>query len=167
LKVSDLISDAVEMSLREVVMRVENTRMIARPIEEVFAFLAEPENNELWMSVVIGTKRTATGPVSIGETYQHSVKFLGRTFDVTFEVIELEPPRRFCVRNVSGPIEFHGCYILEAIASQTRFTHTLEGEVGHFFHFGQSLVERTAQRQYAADLATLNDVLAATVVSRK
>jgi hypothetical protein len=66
LKVSDLISDAVEMSLREVVMRVENTRMIARPIEEVFAFLAEPENNELWMSVVIGTKRTATGPVSIG-----------------------------------------------------------------------------------------------------
>lgn len=140
-------------------MRVENTRMIARPIEEVFAFLALPENNELWMSVVTGTKRAATGPVSMGETYQHSVKFLGRTFDVTFEVIELEPPTRFCVRNVSGPIEFHGCYALESIDSQTRFTHTLEGDVGHFFRFGQALVERTAQRQYAADLATLDDVL--------
>lgn len=147
-------------------MRVENTRMIARPIEEVFAFLALPENNELWMSVVIGTTRAATGPVTLGETYQHSVKFLGRTFDVTFEVIELEPPRRFCVRNVSGPIEFHGCYTLESVGNQTRFTHTLEGDAGHFFRFGQSLVERTAQRQYAADLATLDDVLAATVVSR-
>jgi carbon monoxide dehydrogenase subunit G len=140
-------------------MRVENSRIIARPIEDVFAFLALPENNPLWMSVVTATKRTACGPVSMGETYQHTVSFLGRTFDVTFEVIELEPPRRFCVRNVSGPIEFHGCYTLESIGGQTRFTHTLEGEVGHFFRFGQSLVERTAQRQYAADLATLDDVL--------
>lgn len=147
-------------------MRVENTQMIARPIENVFAFLALPENNELWMSVVIGTTRAATGPVTLGETYQHSVKFLGRTVDITFEVIELEPPTRFCVRNVSGPIEFHGCYTLESVDGQTRFTHTLEGNPGRFFSFGQAVVERAAQRQYAADLETLNDVLAAIAMNQ-
>jgi uncharacterized protein YndB with AHSA1/START domain len=156
----------MRVSQREDTMRVENTQMIARPIENVFAFLAQPENNELWMSVVTATKRCVTGPVTIGETFQHSVKFLGRTVDITFEVIELEPPTRFCVRNVLGPIEFHGCYTLESIDGQTRFTHTLEGDPGNFFKFGQSVVERVVQRQYAADLATLNDVLDAIAMNQ-
>ncbi len=147
-------------------MRFENTRMINRPIEEVYEFLANPENNPEWMSVVIDTKRTATGPVTTGETFQHTVKFLGRTFDVTFEVVELDPPARYCVRNVGGPVGFLGTYILEPVNGHTRFTHILEGETGNLFRFGESVIERAAKRIYAADLATLNDVLEEAVPAR-
>jgi carbon monoxide dehydrogenase subunit G len=140
-------------------MRIENTRMINRPIEDVFAFLADPHNNPEWMSGVIDINRSGTGPVKLGDTFQHTVKFLGRSATLTFQVIELEPPRRYCVRNLGGPIEFHGCYTLESRHGQTQFTHTLEGDPGNLFRFGGAVVERAVKRIYAADLATLNDVL--------
>ncbi len=147
-------------------MRVQNIRMINRPIEDVYEFLANPENNPEWMSVVIGTKRIATGPVTTGETFQHTVKFLGKTFDVTFEVVEIDPPKRYCVRNVGGPVTFFGTYELEPVNGHTRFTHTLEGDTGNLFRFGGSMVERTMKRVYAADLATLDDVLEESVAVR-
>jgi carbon monoxide dehydrogenase subunit G len=147
-------------------MRIENTRMINRPIEEVFEFLAIPENNPEWMSAVIDIERSTTGSVTLGDTFQHTVKFLGRSFHLTFEVIELEPPRRYCVRNVGGPIEFHGCYTLEPRNGQTQFTHTLEGDPGNLFRFGGAVVQRAVKRIYAADLATLNDVLEESVSVR-
>jgi carbon monoxide dehydrogenase subunit G len=142
-------------------MRAENSVLIARPIEDVFGFLAVPQNNEQWMSAVVATKRTATEPVTLGETFQHTVKFLGRTFDVTFEVIELDSPTRYSVRNNDGPIEFRGSYQLEQSDDKTRFTFVLEGDPGNFFRFGMGMVERTARRQFATDLATLNEVLTA------
>jgi carbon monoxide dehydrogenase subunit G len=140
-------------------MRVEHTKMINRPVEDVFAFLIVPENVEQWMAAVTSTTRSGIGPVTHGETFQQAVKFLGRTFDVTFEVTELEPPRRWCVRNVGGPVELHGCFTLEPVDGQTRLVHTIEGEPGNLFRFADSIVERTARRQFDTDLATLEDVL--------
>src|SRR5690606_17077299 len=121
------------LSERSGVMLSENTLIINRPVEDVFQFLITPEHNELWMSMIINTIRDETGPVSLGSTWQHQAKFMGRQIDLNFEVTELEPNRRVCVRNVAGPISFHGCYRLKAANGGTQFTHTLEGDPGSFF----------------------------------
>ena len=144
-------------------MRGENSVIINRPAEDVFQFLSVPQNNELWMSMVVGTIRDAQGPVNVGATWKHQVKFLSRLFETAFEVVEFEPNYRYCVRNGAGPFSFYGCFTLEPVDGGTRFTHSIEGEPGNFFRFTDAIVERAARRQFSADHTTLKELLEARV----
>jgi uncharacterized protein YndB with AHSA1/START domain len=51
----------------------ENTVMIARPIEDVFGFLADLENIPNWNYAIVETRKVSKGPVGVGTTY-HQVR---------------------------------------------------------------------------------------------
>ena len=140
---------------------VEHSVTIERPIEEVFAFAADPNNNPLWQSTTLETPPVSE--VDVGTTFNNVSKFLGHRIETTLEIVESDPPRRQCVRVVSGPIPASGCYVFEPAGGDgsTRFTYTLEAEVGGFFRLAEPLVGRAMRRQTEADMATLKDVLEA------
>ncbi len=70
-------------------MRVENSIMINRPIEEVFEYVSTPENDPTWVPVSLRHQRILPGPMRVGMTTQEDLKFLGRTSrDTSWEVIE-------------------------------------------------------------------------------
>ena len=144
-------------------IREEHNVVIERPIEEVFAFVTDPNNDSLWQSRTLETEQTSEGAVDVGTTWRNISKFLGRRIDTTMEVTENEPPRRQCVRVTSGPIPGEGCYLFEPAedGGSTRFTQNLEAEVGGFFRLAEPLVARAIRRQFEADMATLKDVLEA------
>ena|SRR5215210_1018275 len=142
--------------------REEHSVVIDRPIEEVFAYLTDANNDSLWQASTLETEQTSEGPVGVGTIYRSVSKFLGRTIETTLEVTEHEPPRKQCIRATSGPIPAAGCYLLEpADGGSTRFTQTLEAEVGGFFRLAEPLVARAFRRQMQADMATLKDLLEA------
>ena len=142
-------------------IREELSVVIDRPIEEVFAFATEPENEPLWQSTSLETEQTSGGPVGVGTTFRNTSKFLGRRIDSTYEVTGNEPPRRRCVRVTSGPIPGSGCYLFEPAEGGTRFTQRFEAEIGGFFRLAEPLVGRAIRRQMEADMATLKDLLEA------
>src|SRR5215207_3985490 len=140
----------------------EHSVVIDRPIEEVFAFVTDPNNDPLWQSTSLETEQTSEGAVDVGATFRNTSKLLGRRIESTMEVTENEPPRRQYVRITSGPIPGEGCYLFEpADGGSTRFTQTFEAEVGGFFRLAEPLVERAISRQTEADMATLKDLLEA------
>jgi uncharacterized protein YndB with AHSA1/START domain len=142
-------------------IREELSVVIDRPIEEVFAFATEPENEPLWQSTSLETEQTSGGPVGVGTTFRNTSKFLGRRIDSTYEVTENESPRRQCVRATSGPIPGSGCYLFEPAEGGTRFTQRFEAEIGGFFKLAEPLVGRAIRRQMDVDMATLKDLLEA------
>ena len=142
-------------------IREELSVVIDRPIEEVFGFATEPENEPLWQSTSLETEQTSVGSVGVGTTFRNTSKFLGRRIDSTYEVTENEPPRRQCLRITSGPIPGSGCYLFEPAEGGTRFTQTFEAEIGGFFKLAEPLVGRAIRRQMDADMATLKDLLEA------
>ena len=142
-------------------IREELSVVIDRPMEEVFAFATEPENEPLWQSTSLETEQTSGGPVGVGTTFRNTSKFLGRRIDSTYEVTENEPPRRQCVRATSGPIPGSGCYLFEPAEGGTRFTQRFEAEIGGFFRLAEPLVGRAIRRQMDVDMATLKDLLEA------
>ena len=143
-------------------IRHEHTIVIERPIEEVFAFATDPENEPLWQSTSLETEQTSGGPVGVGTTFRNTSKFLGRRIESTYEVTENDPPHRQCMRITSGPIPGSGCYALEPTEDgSTRFTQTFEAEAGGFFRLAEPLVGRAIRRQIEADMATLKDLLEA------
>ena len=74
--------------------RVQNSIHIARPVAEVFAYVADPANSPKWNSTVLASSASET-PVDVGTTIRSRVRFLGRTSDLDATVREFQPNTRF------------------------------------------------------------------------
>lgn len=70
------------------------TVVIDRPIEEVFAFLADGENDKKFSARVIEISKTTDGPPGAGTVYASTVKDAGVKTKREFELTEFEPPVR-------------------------------------------------------------------------
>jgi uncharacterized membrane protein len=134
-------------------IKVEETVEIDRPADEVFAYVANPENLPTWTGVVLEVRKDG------GDRFTLVQKFLGRRFETPCEVTASEPNRQYVYRSTGGPIPYTFSYTLEPSGAGTRLTHTGEGEPGSFFSLVGPLFERAAKRQFRHDLETLKDLL--------
>jgi hypothetical protein len=74
--------------------RFETTVEIDRPIEEVFAFLADGTNDPKFSPRVLEIAKTTKGPPGVGTVYASTVKDAGMKTKREFEFTEFEPPTR-------------------------------------------------------------------------
>jgi carbon monoxide dehydrogenase subunit G len=111
--------------------RFEGTAVIDRPIEAVFVFLADGENDPTFSPRVIEIAKTTDGPPGVGTVYASTVKDAGMKTKREFEITEFEPPRRIRWREVSENLVTapEGGYDLEPMGDATRLTihNVLEG----------------------------------------
>ena len=143
-------------------MRIEESVEINLPPEEVFDYVADPENLPGWSSLVLEVQKETQGELREGDRYTSVAKFLGRTFETPLEVTAQEPPRRQSARSIGGPFLQEYTYILEeAAGGGTRLTLVAEGEPGGFFRLVGPLLEVAGRRQFKTDLANLKDLLEA------
>ena len=74
--------------------RFEATTVIDRPIEEVFAFLADGGNDPKFSPRVQEITKSTDGPTGVGTVYASTVKDAGMTTKREFEITELQAPTR-------------------------------------------------------------------------
>ena len=101
-------------------MRFEHSIDIHRPVEEVFAFLTDPDKLPTWQTTTVEVRRTADGPLSAGERFGEVHAALGRRLESTVEVAEYEPPRAFAIRMIDGAVPLDGRWTLERANGGTR-----------------------------------------------
>jgi uncharacterized protein YndB with AHSA1/START domain len=136
----------------------ENTVMIARPIEDVFAFLADFENIPKWNYAIVETRKVSQGAVGVGTIYQQ-VRSVPSRSEESFEVTAYDPPRHLEIRGQLGPFPSRLSYALDAIAEGTRVTNSVELELrGPGRLLGRVAVPRVRDA-VAANLRKLKEVL--------
>ena len=140
-------------------VKVEGSVVINRPIEEVFAFLNNPDNTSQWRGSVLESKQTSEGPPGVGTTGQGVSQFLGRRSESTWEITEYELNRKVTSKSTSGPVPYELSATFESVDEGTRVTLVGEFEVGGFFKLAEPIVARMAQRQAEADFANLKDLV--------
>jgi uncharacterized protein YndB with AHSA1/START domain len=142
-------------------VRFEQSVVINRPSEQVFDFLANPENDPRWSAASDEMWKTSDGSVAVGATFAQVGSFLGRRLEFLLEVTAYEPNRKFGMKVTAGPIKFAGMRVLETVPDGTRVTFIGGGQPGGFFRIAEPLLARAAARQLKADLAALKKVLEA------
>jgi uncharacterized protein YndB with AHSA1/START domain len=70
------------------------TTTINRPIEEVFAFLADGTNDKKFSPRVQEIEKTTDGPVGVGTIFKSTVKDAGMKSSREFELTEFEQPTK-------------------------------------------------------------------------
>jgi uncharacterized protein YndB with AHSA1/START domain len=97
------MGDEVNSRLHAGSLRVD--RWIDRPIEEVFAFLADGENDPKFSPPVLEITKTTEGPPDVGTVYTSTVKDAGVKTKREFKLTEFEPPTRICWTEVSKNLD--------------------------------------------------------------
>jgi carbon monoxide dehydrogenase subunit G len=107
------------------------TVTIDRPIEEVFAFLADGENDKKFSSRIVEIAKTSDGPPAVGTTYASTAKDGGIKAKHEFELTVFETPTRLRWKELSkSPVYVtEGGYDLEPAGAGTELTffNDLEG----------------------------------------
>jgi uncharacterized protein YndB with AHSA1/START domain len=140
---------------------LELSIVINRPVEEVFAFLSNPENGPKWSSGSGDVQITSAGPIGVGTTYRTVRTVLGRRIEGENEVTAYEPNRSYATKSTSGPFPVESRVTFERVEGGTRVTGTLVGEPGGFFKLAEPLLVSMFKRQFDADLANLKDLMEA------
>ncbi len=135
--------------------------VINRPVEEVFAFTANPENDTQWVSGIQESRLTSDGPLGKGSTAVEVIRFLGRRMEIEFLITEYEPDRKWSAKSTGGPISFEQTVTYEPVDGGARLTTTVEGDAKGFFKLADPILARMVKRLTEADLGNLKDLLEA------
>jgi carbon monoxide dehydrogenase subunit G len=99
--------------------------VIDRPVDQVFAFLADGRNDPKFSPRVQEIKQTTDGPVGVGTVFESTVKDAGMKSSRTFEITAFEAPTkiRWTERSKNMITVPDGGYDLEAVSdTQTKVT---------------------------------------------
>ena len=110
----------------------EGTVEIDRPVDEVFAFLADGQNDPKFSPRVLEIKKTTEGPTAVGTVYASTVKDAGMKTNRQFKITEFEAPTKIRWTEISKNLvtASDGGYDLEATAdgkTKLRVYNVLEG----------------------------------------
>jgi len=104
---------------------------IARPVGEVFAFVADGLNGPKWRPGIIDIALVSGN--GLGAVYKQGVKGPGgRRIDADYRITAFEPDRRLAFAAIAGPVRPTGSYTFEAIEGGTRLTFELQAELSGF-----------------------------------
>lgn len=144
-------------------LKLNQSIVINQPIEEIFAYMSALENLVDWSGTAISVRKNSQELVHVGETVRSTFRFLGRWFDITFEIIEYKPYHYLTIKSISGGVPCVFCYQFEVLedgrtnVSQDATIHLTEG----IMELAEPAIANAVRRQLENDLLTLKDILEA------
>jgi uncharacterized protein YndB with AHSA1/START domain len=120
--------------------------LIDRARDDVFAFLADPENDPRWRSGVLDL--THVSGRGVGARYAQGVKGPGgRRIPADIEITEFDPGRSIAFQTLTGPVRPRGRYLLSAAEGGTLVRFHLDADVRGFKRLMSSMVQRTMDNE--------------------
>ncbi|MFI8371541.1 SRPBCC family protein [Streptomyces sp. NPDC085466] len=110
----------------------EATVEVDRPVDEVFAYLADGRNDPKFSPRVLRIERIPEGPTAVGTVFRSTVKDAGMKTARTFRITAFEPPRtlRWAEESKNLVTATRGGYDLEPLPdgrTRVRVHNVLEG----------------------------------------
>jgi uncharacterized membrane protein len=151
-------------------MRVEESIVINRSPEDVFAFLAVRNNDAVWMSAVVESEwLDPSARLAVGRRGRMAMKMFGRRTEYVDEVTTYEPGKRIAHRTVEGPLQLDTACLCEPAGSGAcRTTVVAEAErmFGAFGRVVDPLIAKLMRRGFKGDLTKLKEILEASTQDR-
>lgn len=139
-------------------MRFNESIHIRRPVQNVFSFTTDLNNNIRWQSDVMVAQQTSEGPFGVGATYRCVNRFMGKEIETEGVISEYAPEKKCSFKFTSGPVTGESSFIFEPVKDGTKFTTIGELDIG-IFRLAGFLIRHAAKAQIKNDLQKLKSVL--------
>lgn len=94
---------------------------VERPVEQVFNFVADPQNYSQWMGGVSRAEAKST-PLRNGSIVQLAGRFGMWNIDAPFQITSFQPNREFGMKGAAGPFWFEGTWKFSGEGATTRLS---------------------------------------------
>ena len=140
-------------------MKIEYRVVINRPVDTVFAYVANLENLKQWQSGLIESKPITSGPTGVGSKVAVVRQLLGQKLEGVAEVVAFEPGRVVSVRVTAGPMSVTATNTFEALGNTTRLTSVGELDMEGLLKLAGPLAARGVKKQMEENLENLKKIL--------
>jgi len=138
-------------------MRFELEVDIDRPPEVVFAVLTDIGRLPEWQASAVSAE--AEGPVREGTRIRETRRLLGREYRVVHEVTAFDPPHRFDVQSVEGPLPLTVRHTLEPSGGGTHLEVVGEAKPKGMLRLAAGGIAKTAEGEFRRDFERLKELL--------
>ena len=136
--------------------------VINRPIDQVFPYVANLNNQTHWMEDVISSKQVSEGPVGMGTKFQQDMKMMGRSLDTQYEITGYEYPTTMSFTGTSrGMMEFGGQYSFTPEGEGTAIDFDGYAKLTGVWRLVEPLFAGEVRRGFNKELSELKKVLEA------
>lgn len=134
--------------------------LIDRPVDVVADYVGDPTNAPEWYVNIESVDWQTDPPVTVGSRMDFVARFLGRSLSYTYEVVDLDLPRRLVMRTSEGPFPMETSYEwTDAGGGRTTMTLRNRGEPSGFTSVAAPMMAAAMRRANTKDLARLKRLL--------
>ena len=141
--------------------RAENMVVIAVPITEVFAYIADGTNNPQWRPGVMDITPPEDGPVE-GAVYGQGLRGpKGQRMEGDYRITDYRPPNRLAFEVIAGPARPTGLFELEEpVAGATTVRFSLDLQARGLMKVPMRFAGRVIERQMQVEVDCLSHLKA-------
>lgn len=142
------------------IVDVNNSIDIDRPVAAVAAYAMEPDNAPLWYQNIKSIEWRTPRPLAVGTELDFVAQFLGRRLAYTYRVVELVPGERLVMRTAQGPFPMETTYQFEAVSHErTRMSLRNRGTPAGFASIVAPVMVGAINSANRKDLAAIKAIL--------
>lgn len=97
--------------------------VIQRPVEDVFAFVADQHNAPQWQPTLLAVYRLTEGPISVGTRHSVVRAFMDQQLEITNEYVRFEPNQEITFTGGDDHMRFETSYLFERSEGGTKITN--------------------------------------------
>jgi len=127
----------------------EHRITISRPADEVFAYLADFENNPAWQGGMVACQWTSSETQAVGATYVQEARFLGRRIETHFRVTEYKPGTSISIESTVSTFPIQVTRSVRATSNGCEVTAHIRGQPTGLLRLFSGMVRTSVAKDYA------------------
>lgn len=136
----------------------EVSMYLNRPVEQVFAYLIDPNNLRAWQSNLIETEQLTESPLQVGTRFRE-VRRMGRqATEYQAELTKFELNKRFSTKTLTGP-ECTVSYSFEPKKKGTQLRYKFVLQTRGMMRILEPLIASSIKKDSRSDFETLKRLL--------
>lgn len=140
---------------------VQGSVTIDQPLEAVFTYISNYENDPQWRAGVTRMDQSPKGAAQLGTVTREVLKAMGRSNETLAKVVEYEVNRKIAFKSFRAEVPVDGWRAVESVDGGTRFTYYLHMDLNGMYGLMSPIILWMFQTRLDGDLKTLKTVLEA------
>ncbi len=133
--------------------------LIDKPVKDVFAFVADPNNMSKWNSAVVSLEQVTPGEVGVGTKFKSVGEMMGRRIEGEMQVVAYEPDTKCGFQVNAGPMQVTMIMTFKTVGTGTKISLNAQGNPAGFFKVAEGMMTGRVKTMMEENLARLKSQL--------